>query len=132
MKGEPLKLFRNSQNLTNTHTDCEHGMLNNKIVVNSSIDHVLVTYQWKTNKILSDFKQLQLTERRANGSYRSINYGRFLLYFWINHISYLCRWLLVLLAWFKNCWTIALSRKLRVNRRTISLLGYRSASSQSM
>lgn len=34
-------------------TDCEHGMLNNKIVVNSSIDHVLVTYQWKTNKIHS-------------------------------------------------------------------------------
>lgn len=45
LKGEHLKLFRNSQNLTSTHTDCEHGMLNNKIVVNSSIDHVLVTYQ---------------------------------------------------------------------------------------
>lgn len=42
---EILKLFRNSQNLTNTHTDCEHGMLNNKIVLKSSIDHVLVTYQ---------------------------------------------------------------------------------------
>lgn len=53
LKGEHLKLFRNSQNLTNTHTDCEHGMLNNKIVLNSSIDHVLVTYQWKTNKIHS-------------------------------------------------------------------------------
>lgn len=35
LKGEHLKLFRNSQNLTNTHTDCEHGMLNNKIVLNS-------------------------------------------------------------------------------------------------
>lgn len=45
LKGEHLKLFRNSQNLTNTHTDCEHGMLNNKIVLNSSIDHVLVIYQ---------------------------------------------------------------------------------------
>lgn len=45
LKGEHLKLFRNSQNLPSTHTDCEHGMLNNKIVLNSSIDHVLVTYQ---------------------------------------------------------------------------------------